>query len=329
MRFTRFLVLHTLCLFLTQASLVYGDTEVIEWPERIGKRIRSEVTNLQLELSNAIFDSFSQVEFNEDFGGILNLGLKNRRAIFNNRDVLGTYTVLDFDQIQISKGHGLSSVFSNFLKSALDLAFGFSFGASLQLPIVNLRVVAATESRKLLPSPILDDIVGDPRLADDQMSGAEIIELEALPKDPRFKPRFGRLLRRITFPFFAPLSLARIQKMPHGEIFSYSAKTNVNAGGSIALSPLAIPGKLGSGVLLSGGNVEIKALELTAGMSGSVEASVSVFKETDRYIRTKISRRYVVSVGTQVNLGRMRVLVLDASSLEILGHEWMTPLLSG
>lgn len=291
----------------------------LEWPAQLWQRIKQESQVIGMQLNTTLFDSFSSLDFGLALGEQFSLGFKNKRVIFNNRDVLGSYTVIESDTITVAKTFPL---FQNFLQSAAN-----TLGAGVNLEIIadssqifsNIRVVSASERRAIkVGKPIVDDLIPDAKTLPTALAGVEVLELEPLPQDPRNRPRFGKILKRLIFPVYAPWNINRVRKMPDGDIFSYSvnARLGVRTGIGSGLFGF-LPGKIGNGYLLSGGKVELEYFSFGGAAATLIQYSYSLFKETERFVRVKISPRVYVAESVGGSLGRVRLNLFDSKTLEV------------
>ncbi len=283
--------------------------QVEEWPP-------SEVRALSLQsekLSEAIFNLIEDVEIVKLGFGDGGLSARAGRRIFDNHNVLGSWTVIDHLRIDLSY-----PFYSVTWPVVGNLTGGFSVGGSIGNDFTDIRQVMPKDFARLPP-------IHDPAVASEAMKDSQPVESDlpapALPSDedvadktPVYGPepepersrettkaswfhpfeglskaRYGRLWNILGFPIRIPTEAEWISHMEDGEIISFTASGTIDAGPSIGWSldvtqlTSAIRADASLGVYVTG------------------RFRVSILRENERFVRVRITR--LAEAGGNANAG--------------------------
>ncbi len=275
------------------------------------------------KLSSAIFDLIEDVEIAEVEVAEGSVDLKVGRKIYDNHDVLGSWTVVD--HFRIGARYPLYTptqvIGSNF-------SVGFSVGTRAGADFINIRQVlpehyrevpsqderldqiegskfyrmmlgepgAPAGARQLSPAEAADE--DQDRGADDEEPSETWIvyeneqghdEAEVIAYDGLTRARYSQLWNMITFPFTIPLKSEWIKRMEVDEIISYTGYGTIELGPSV------------------GFNFDITGVTDTASASVSFttylrgEWRISIWREDERYAQVKVTRSNRVGRSAGVN----------------------------
>lgn len=311
-----------------------GTPDPIGWPaelwDRFSSELEDELDSQGAKLNASIFESLTDVElYKLGFGeNNASLAFKVQRKVYNNHDILDTFTVIDFMRIPLSIP----------IPIPLDDGFnigggnvGVSLGLNMSLNTTNIRQVLPRGLDKL-PSltelnqqatdiMALDDAVNgneddaeeidkveplqnedenendedlDPAIADRRSAGGFILEnlgqvLVWRSQNPLTRARYKRIWNLMTHPFRLPLTTKAFNRLDNGEIVSYALDGSIQLGGSVGWSGIEFAGVEGLSVGLS----------VSTYLHGGFK--VSIMKESETQAQLKVSRRdgdgWAASVG--------------------------------
>lgn len=295
-----------------QLSGAYAQS-VSQWPGDLLGRIRfglsDEFNDTGLDFQNTLFEALTDVELSLD-SGPFEFGVRVRRQVYDNQDILNSYTVIDSFQIPT----GLSLNVLDPLTFATSGVAQLNLGVSLNLNSFHIRQVLPenvgnlpslqalkTEAQALAQKQedeneseeseeSEDDMnvltySGDPDEAEDLLS---ILSLNS--ENPRTRARYSRFFNLFTSPFGLPLTPKLADKMPTGDIRSYSLDGSIQFGPNVGWGPLSV------------GNEDLD-LNMSAGFSTFVRGQwrVSVLKENEHTVQVKLTR--AKARGNNVYLG--------------------------
>lgn len=288
------LLLSTLLMPIPRAQA--QDSGANPWPGEVLDRIRfglsDEFSDLGVDLQASIFESLTDIDWSADLGRF-NVGARVKRRVFDNQDIMNTWTVIDFFQVPV----GLPI---NILDPVSFGAHGLAqlnLGVNLSLNSYHIRQVYP-EDFDQLPSiarlrsdlnisdvPPDEDagsnsdgiIVYDP-YSDDAPALQNIFDLLRFDaQNPRTRARYTKFLNLFTSVIGLPINSAQALKMPKGDIRSYSLNGAVQFGPSVGWGGVNTPGV---------------NIALTAGFSTFIRGQwqVSAFKENPHTVKLKVTR---------------------------------------
>jgi hypothetical protein len=233
-------------------------------------------------ISNALFDWTDDVSF---FNGEVwedgsQVDLRTQRRVFDNQDILNSWTVIDRLQIQAR--------FPIFSTEVFGGPIGFSIGVGTGVNVFNIRQTnpldyGKLESVRQREAEIQAALASSPS----KPEGAKGPIWDIPVDDPQDQARFGKFWNRLLFPLRLPLTAASVSKLSNGEVIAYNASGSVYMGSSV------------------GWNYDNSVLNASAGVSISTyvrgEYRISILKESDRFVRLKVTR--LGAAGTSENAG--------------------------
>ena len=251
------------------------------------KRIRAPSGTI----SNALFDWTDDLSFftGEVWEDGVQVDLRTQRRVFDNQDILNSWTVIDRLQIQ--------SRFPILSTEVLGGPIGFSIGIGSGVDIFNIRQAnplnyGRLESVRQREAEIQAALASSPSRPDDAKGPIWDLPVE----DPQDQARFGKFWNRLLFPLRLPLTAASVSKLSDGEVIAYSASGSVYMGPSV------------------GWNYDNSILNGSAGVSVSTflrgNYRISILKESNRFVRLKVMR--IGAMGRSADAGAK----LDPSVLD-------------
>lgn len=258
-------------------------------------RIRAASWHGGERLATAIFELIEDVPLVDlDIGGdgarvVLNVG----RRVYDNHDVLGSYTVADRFRIRTSY-----PIVSLSEPMAGSLTARFDIGGRVGLDFVHIRQVlpnqyealAPVESRaadigRLLESaplaaePVAGGAVADaPREPDEWMLVDGSVDSRLFAFDGLTKARYGRLWNLLVVPLRTPFQAEWTDRLRPGDIVSYGATGQIEVGPSIVLNADIT------------GITQMLAMDAGVRIFVSGEFRVSVLREDEHHAQVKVSR---------------------------------------
>jgi hypothetical protein len=280
-----------------------------EFLSRMSDSVNNEWNDLGDKLSASLFESLTDrelVDFN--LGGDLNLKLEVRRRVFNNQDILDTWTVIDSVRIPL---HLPIPITSNEIGMGNGV-FGVQLGLTLGANAFNIRQVGPANFDELEPTEKLEeelreakklaDLLKNELPEDDILFESSQQEREGIlgraedfilwnTENPRTRARYSKLLNILTHPFRLPLTSERIKEFPIGEISSYTLDGSIQLGASVGWNGID---------LISENLTNSRAgLGLATYLEGKYR--VSIWKEKANSAQVKVSR--IRTKGVVATLG--------------------------
>ena len=259
--------------------------------EELEERQERQLKFPSVRMSDLVFDLIDEItlgRFQWEEGGP-SLALKVQRKVFDNHDVINSWTVVDRLKVQ-----GAVPIFSTQISGG---PIGFSIGSSQGIDFLNIRQVmpgdysgfppVGNQPGEGLPPEIKEWVDSDQsrwrRVSDDQ--GQDRLAL--IPEDAEFQARFSKYWNLAVFPLRLPLTASSVERMSSGEILSYAGEGSVELGPSV------------------GWSYSDPLLNANAGLSFSTflrgTFRISVLKEDERFVRVKLSR--VGAIGKSMAAG--------------------------
>ncbi len=301
-----------------------------QWIDRLNDTVYDEWEDAGTKLSASIFESLTNRElFKKTIAGDLSLSLRVQRRVFNNQDILDTYTVVDFLKAPLYLPIPLYADEIGFGAGGIGLNIGLSFGADS----FHIRQVAPENIEQLRS---LEDIEKDLTKAGDE---ADSLYHELKTKnwdytvireddsddsyfsrflfwktqDPKIRARYNKLWNLVTHPLKIPLSAKRMDEMPVGEITSYGLNGGVQLGLRAGWSQFEIAG------------LDLTATQASLGITTYLRGNfdISLWKESENHAQIKLTRSF--TKGTNYNIGHLSLqqelfegfMVLDRTLLKI------------
>lgn len=249
----------------------------------------------QLPINNILFDAVDDVRwFKFDFKDDFDIGVKTKRDVYDNQDILESWTVVDEFEIDGSIP----------IWNTEDSPFNFWVGVNGQIRILNIRQVLPKdysvlssieeEKNKLESSGWYQDFKetdveskgewGHRLNPQDPKASKDILEF--LQKNPEDHARFSNLINQALLPTKLPLSVEKLKKMQNGEVVAYGGSGTLEFGvrASTDWSGLEYHGDLG---------VSVRTF-----LNGNYQ--ISVLKENDRFVRVKVHRLLQTGHGEKI-----------------------------
>ncbi len=265
------------------------ELELKTWPESFYQWAIRRPDNLNSRFTGALFDGENSSDiFVDNFTGSTSLNASTARDVYNNYDLIGSWTVVDRMRLRLSSnliGYGTDRVNPGPDEAGFSFPFfGISFGVRGTLEWKNYRQLSPLDVRKL-PAPGPDPVP----------PGTENITelnpyLNALNLNPNLSAKLRNILNPFTLPFRMPLSRRDLRKMKDGEVIAYNLTGRVGFRGTFGWQ--VIP----STDLYFGANAAIETF-----LDGEYE--VSVMKESERHAKVRISRIRGLGSSLRVNAG--------------------------
>lgn len=266
-----------LSFFLLQNTYAQEQTPATtSWPDSIFSRISRDLSDDWIDetskLSVSLFDELADLElFSTELGNV-EISPRIRRQVFDNRDLLETYTVADTFRLPFKIG----------LWGEEEIPFpganlSASFGIEIYFQGVNLR----------------------------QVSGKELSQLEAPQANVETRlqnlrqARYGRWWNALIIPLRLPLTQKAYDRMDIGEISSWSLGGTLRLDGSFGWGDLGV---LGADFL------EINS-GFTTYLSGKFR--LSALKLNENKIRLKVARERNHGLAIGLGQSRMEYTLFD------------------
>lgn len=264
------------------------------WPDKIWNDLSREVDRSGTQLTNIIFDQIDELSQTAwaSHNNSLKLGIK--RSVFDNQDILNTYTVNDQFSIDLARN---GTEFSVPLAPAVATPINFNLGVSGKLVVSHIRQVFSTKFAQL---PKVEDI------KEELTKESDVYEEEARKwweLDPSWRPRLAKFWNPLITSWRIPWTKEGLNKLSDGDLISYSASGHVSVGVEGGFVPLKI----------------VPGVDVSVGMGVSVYVSgefrVTVLKENERFVRVKITRVKSFGRGATVGATTNEIKVLDGMVL--------------
>lgn len=268
-------------------------------------------------------------------------GIHLEREVFDNSDVLGTWTVIDRARIRADGAPlGMWTTFKDSSTTGLGSPYAsFIFEPQLNLEWSDVRQVTARHFPKLDERHKLEILTMERDALLEKLNGGyQTIKSKAIKSDdekkssppapdpavnevnpytpifyidPSIRARFSRFLNIGTFPLRTPLSVKAVQnKMEDGEVISWSFAGRVEVGAEVGWKFLPNPGLQTAGV----------SYRLTGVGDGGFR--ISVLRENAHYAKVKLSTVKRVGLHNRMTSGFAQrdafkgVLVLKGTRFE-------------
>lgn len=302
--------------------------------DRLGDSISDEWDDAGTKLSASIFESLTNRElFKTKVVGDLEVGVRVQRRVFNNQDILDSWTVVDIMKVPFYLPIPLLSEDLGFSDGVFGVNLGLSFGGEAY----HIRQISPKDWNKLRSvkriKEDLDEVEAETESIESQTVGGDSkysVLNEDDPTDtgvvdglsrwafwqtqnPRIRAQYNKLFNIITHPLKIPLSAKRMDKYRVGSVASYGLEGSVQLGVSAGWSNFSV-----AGVDFS----ETRAgLGITTYLKGDFR--ISLWKESQQYTQVKLTRE--LNRGTSANVGTFSIqqelfegfMVLDKNLFKI------------
>ena len=300
--------------------------EVHSWPGQLWRLLTTQLDGAGLQVTNSIFSALTEFDLVKTPIGKGQFKLTTKREVFDNYDLLNTWTVIDHFYIN-SNVPVLNLSVPVPTGPAGTLSFGFWIGGNAGMTWTNIRQVPAQRYREL---PSVDDEqrkielstwfrqqqaidaagthqgrdagridVADPTTPSVSPSVSPIPVDPSVTSldpsspwymfDPSIRPRLSKLINRVIFPFRLPVNFEKFKEMESGELISYSGTGGIEVGGSVGWNYIKVP-------YLDQFNVSASVKTYVRG-----DYTISVLKENERFAKVKVSRSLTRGAGFGFN----------------------------
>ncbi len=323
--------------FLGLSSVFAQETRLPnDFVTRLNNEIYDEWEDAGTKLSASLFESLTDRElFKTQLLGELDVSLKVQRRVFDNQDILDTYTVVDILRIPFNLPIPLYSDEIGLGAGGFGLNMGLSFGGeSFHIRQVEpesfdkIKSLAEIETDLNLARDEADDLYDevtapsandwdytliDEGEADDTPLGGLNRLMVWRSQNPRVRARYHKLWNLITHPLGIPLSAKRMDDYPVGNVANYGVNGGVQLGLRAGWSEFEI-----SGLNLTQGQA---SLGITTYLRGNF--NITLWKESDQFAQVKVTRK--LTDGINYNIGQSSFeheifegfMVLDQNILKI------------
>jgi len=298
-----------------------------EFMARIDSSIGQEWEDAGDKLSASIFESITDQEFfNTKIIGDVEASLKVQRKIYDNHDILDSWTVIDIMRTPLYLPIPLTSDDMGIAGGAFGVKLAINFSGVAY----NIRQVKPADVDKLIHTRDIQQ-----KLSEAKELGDQVIELSEEDVDnsqddlddtdddsiidnisdfafwsksnPKNRARYSKLWNILTHPLSIPLSEKSFHRYPVGNISSYGVEGSVQLGASIGWDQLDVTG--------------LSNTQAGLGIATYIKGDfrISILKEDDNHALVKLTR--VKNIGQALTLGQARMEHEIFEGFIILGHE--------
>lgn len=311
--------------------------------DRLGDSIGDEWDEAGQKISASIFESLTHRElFKTELIGDLSASVKVQRKVYNNQDIIDSWTVIDIMKIPLYLPIPIINESIGFGDGVFAVGLGLSFGGEAyhirqvspqswrnlkSVKSIRKQLEEAQEESGDLSKDLAKKKAKDIKDASGLEKDATIEEAQEVDgeeeglsrfifwrgQDPRIKARYNKIWNLLTHPLGIPLSAKRMDKYPVGDVASYGLEGAVQLGLSAGWSDFEI---------LGNSFTRTKAgLGVTTYLKGDFR--LSLWKESQDFAQVKLTR--ALNTGTSVNIGHLSIdqeilegfIVLDKKILSI------------
>jgi hypothetical protein len=276
---------------LVQAQVLDGPNTSIEvpsttkpgvdlWPDRVWTDLSREVDRSGTQLTNILFDQIDKFELYSVSQNNNSAALGVKRSVYDNQDVLNSYTVNDQFLIELGRN---ATEYSIPLVPALASPVNFNLGINGRLQVTHIRQVSSSRFPKL---PTVADLQKE---LEEESRVLENEKRKWWEMDPSWRPRLIKFWNPLISVWRIPWTKEGLKKIQVGDLISYSTSGHV----SVGIEAGFLPVRLTPGIDLSVG----------AGVQAYVrgEFRITLLKESERYVKVKLTR--VRSYGKAMTVG--------------------------
>lgn len=297
------------------------------WPSELARRfmgtVDGEVDQGGERFRASIFESISDLHYRFIRGYGLTGTIDIRRQVFDNQDILNTWTVIDHFDIPLNLPINIVDPVALGTSGALSLNLGVRFG----LNSLHIRQVTPEEANHL---PDINQLrrTWEAELQEDEEDDSDELRADLLYSDedldqpdfmenlfqfitfdrdnPRTRARYSRLTNLFLSPLGLPLTPKLADKMPEGDIRSYSLEGAVQFGPSIGWGQIDLP-VVGETGLSTGVVTYLRG-----------QWRISVWKENEHEVQVKLTKDR--GRGLNAHLGGRSSDHVVFDGVFILGH---------
>ncbi len=250
------------------------------WPDKLWTDLSREVDLSGTQLTNVLFDQIDNLNLWSTSRNNFSTQFSVKRSVFDNQDILNTYTVNDQFSINLGKS---GTAYSIPLAPSLVTPINFNLGVGGKLVFNHIRQVF---SKKYPNLPKVQEIQKE---VSAELSVIEEEDQKWWAIDPNWKPRLSQFWNPLITMWRIPWTKEGLNKIKSGDLISYSTSGYVSVGVESGFLPL----KITPGVDVSFG------LGLQVYVKG--EFRITLLKESDRFVRVKVT--HVKSLGQALTGG--------------------------
>jgi hypothetical protein len=332
-----FILLNTVGMGLLTLPSVHADDDgipnVLPWPAEMMRGLSNIVDRTGLALTNVLFSALNGTDlYGIGMGGPrddqFKAGVRIDREVYDNLDLMGTWTVIDKTRIQLASAPfpGLTTAAEGVATAASGTPFAsIIFNIDSGIEFSHVRQVSSLKYKELPTLQTLRDAYRSFffRETPPAEPDPDITELNPYAPwyffDPSIPARLKRIYNPITFPFGLPLSIASFRRMPVGEVKSYGIDGSVEMG-------------LGIGWKIIPENLMTRTgLDLRSTITFFGQYQISIYKESDSVANIKMTRirgrgrHSGITFGHQTQdtlKGFLKIPVIDSVDIDIVPFEW-------
>ncbi|MBT7609737.1 MAG: hypothetical protein HN576_08265 [Bacteriovoracaceae bacterium] len=284
---------------------------------RLLEDVGDELDQQAQKLTSSIFELITDIELYEFNQNDFSVGFEIQRKVFDNHNIINSFTVIDSFRIPI----GLPvPILSNTISGGIGNV-RLHLGTTLTVSSMNIRQVLPSDVANLDRlstqneiNDVISHIKDDESFSIDHKDPYAISEDELTQEDKDiqaqteklFKWKTENVLRRaryshifnlLTQPFKLPLTNRALRKMDVGEISSYKLAGSVQLGATVGFSGID---------LLGPANV-IAGLGLTTYLHGDFK--ISVLKESETKVHLKLTKGKTKGFAGNIGIGSKDVVI--------------------
>jgi hypothetical protein len=294
-------------------SIETGDSEA--WSGEILSRlledIGDELDQQAQKLTSSIFEMITDIELYEFEQDNMSIGFEIQRKVFDNHDIVNSYTVIDNFRIPI----GLPVPIISDTISGGTGTVSFHLGVNLSVSSMNIRQVLPADIASIESLSSKDEIREViNQLKDDESFSEDYVDPYVTNEDELSKEdienqnetekllgwnnenilrraRYSHILNLFTHPFKLPLTNRALRKMDVGEISSYKLTGSIQLGATVGFAGINY---LGASNILAG-------VGLTTYLHGNYK--ISILKESDTQVHLKVTKGHAKGIAGNIGIG--------------------------
>ncbi len=324
--FKRLFVITALTLSSTYAQVQSTGNWSSEFLGRINDSIGAEWEDAGQKLSASIFESITDQEFfKTKVVGDVEASLKVQRKVYDNHDILDSWTVVDIMRAPVTLPIPLLSDDMNIAGGAFGLRLAMSFtGVAYNIRQVlpkNIDSLISTnqinakldEAREIgdqiveLNNPDSNVDIQDLTDGDDTLSEGVTDFAFWSSNNPRTRARYSKLWNILTHPLSIPLTEKSFHRYQTGSIASYGVEGAIQLGASVGWDQISFAG--------------IDEVSAGLGVSTYVKGNyrISILKEDSDHAQVKLTR--VFNKGAAFTVGRAELEHEIFEGFVVLGQD--------
>lgn len=294
--------------------------EIQAWPAEIRRTFVSLVDQGGIALMNAIFDGIEKFDvFGSNIlaNGKLKLGLQYERSVYDNLDLRGTWTVIDRTRIKLDSSPfpNLTTFNGEIATPAVGVPYAsLIFSAAGYIDFAQVRQVESQDYRSL-PPPESAQVADSTNPVTTPDTDPNVQDLNPFTPwymfDSSIPARFRKILNPFKLPAILPLSVSTVKRMQIGEVRSYGVEGYVELGLGVGWKLIPDP------------ETHVAGADFSVSAAVGGQFRISVFKESERYVKVKLTRIGELTRKAALTLGYTRkklfpgFLLFKGSSLEL------------